>query len=297
MFNPDVAQLLEDGLQAIVRADERVGQAGATYLNNLLIRSESIASSYIEGHVVGPRRLAVEDLLRRGDAVASAVIRNVEITAQAINVLAEPTRPISRQDIEQLQHLVAPHTSYGLRTVQNWVGGDGYSPLRAQFVPPPETEVAALVDDLLEFINTSKLNPIAKAAIAHAQFETIHPFEDGNGRTGRALIHTILKLDGALRNILIPVSTVFAANKDAYIQGLTSYRSESADISPWVSGFVTALIAAANNAVLLSQAVTDLDHELEQQLTNYRADAGFRPHNHDQMPQSSNSYPYSNSGR
>lgn len=271
-----VAQL-EDALQAIVRADERVGQAGAIYLNNLLIRSESIASSFIEGHVVGPRRLAVEDLLRRGDVVALPVIRNVETTSQAIAELADPARPITLHDLEQLQQVVAPHTNYGLRTIQNWIGGDGYSPLRADFVPAPPAEVPELVDDLLRFINTSTLNPIAKAAIAHAQFETIHPFEDGNGRTGRALIHTILKRDGAVRNILIPISTVFAANKDAYIHGLTSYRAEDSNLEPWITGFTTAIIAAANNAVLLAEAVATLDTGLEQQLVTYRENAGIRP--------------------
>lgn len=276
-FDTALSAQLEDALQAAVRADERVGQSGAAYLNNLLIRSESIASSFIEGHVVGLRRLAVEDLLRRGDNVALAVIRNVETTVQAIAELADPNHTITASDVERLQQTVAPHTNYGFRASQNWVGGDGYSPLRAQFVPPPETEVPELIDDLLTFINSSELNPIAKAAIAHAQFETIHPFEDGNGRTGRALIHTVLKRDGALRNILIPISTVFAANKDAYIQGLTNYRSENGDISSWLTSFSAAVVAAANGAVRLAKATETLDPELEAQLTNYRQIVNLKP--------------------
>ncbi|MFX5957026.1 Fic family protein, partial [Acinetobacter baumannii] len=79
----------------------------------------------------------------------------------------------------------------GLRTEQNWVGGSGWSPIRAEFVPPPEMEVGRLVADLAAFVTRTEGNPVIRAAIAHAQFETIHPFIDGNGRMGRALIHTV----------------------------------------------------------------------------------------------------------
>ena len=77
-------------------------------------------------------------------------------------------------------------------------------------MPPPEGEVPRLVADLARFTTDTSGNPVVRAAIVHAQFETIHPFTGGNGRTGRALIHTVLRRADALRNTLIPISTVFA---------------------------------------------------------------------------------------
>ena len=79
-----------------------------------------------------------------------------------------------------------------IRTVQNWIGGSSYNPCSAAFVPPPPEDVPALLDDLISFCNDDGLPALAQAAIAHAQFETIHPFVDGNGRAGRVLIHLVL---------------------------------------------------------------------------------------------------------
>ncbi|MGQ7440741.1 Fic family protein, partial [Streptococcus suis] len=93
----------------------------------------------------------------------------------------------------------------------------------------PETEVGRLVADLAAFVTRTDGNPVIRAAIAHAQFETIHPFVDGNGRTGRALIHTVLRRSDALRSILILISTVFAGDTGAYISGLTAYRAGRLD--------------------------------------------------------------------
>jgi Fic/DOC family protein len=78
-----------------------------------------------------------------------------------------------------------------LRTEQNWIGGSDYDPCSASFVPPPPDEVANLIEDLCVFCNQDSLPAVAQAAIAHAQFETIHPFIDGNGRTGRAPVLSV----------------------------------------------------------------------------------------------------------
>ena len=134
------------------------------------------------------------------------------------------------------------------------MGGTGWSPLRAAFVPPPETEVARLVANLARFVTETSGNPVVRAAIAHAQFETIHPFIDGNGRTGRALIHTVLRRADAVRNVLIPISTVFAGDTDAYIGGLTAYRADPPALDEWVIGFALAAEKAAGNAVQLAEA-------------------------------------------
>lgn len=266
----------EDALAVLARADERIGARGR-YLNHLLIRSESISSSWIEGNRVTPKRLAIAELLHQGPRQALDVVANVRATEAAIAELADHTRPIEASDIVDLQHVIEPRLERGLRQEQNWVGGPGWSPLRAAFVPPPETEVPRLVADLARFVTDTSGNPVVRAAIAHAQFETIHPFIDGNGRTGRALIHTVLRRADALRNALIPISTVFAGDTDAYIAGLTDYRADPPALNEWVIGFAQAAEKAAGNAVRLAEDIAALDRDVYDRLVAFRRDRGLNP--------------------
>jgi Fic family protein len=266
----------EDALVVLARADERLAVQGG-YLNHLLIRSESISSSWIEGNRVTPKRLAIAELLHHGSRQALDVVANVRATEQAIAELADRSRPLTAEDIIDLQHVIEPRLERGLRQEQNWVGGPGYSPLRASFVPPPETEVPRLVTDLAGFLTETSGNPLVRAAIAHAQFETIHPFIDGNGRTGRALIHTVLRSTDAVRNTLIPISTVFAGGTDAYIAGLTGYRAEPPALDDWVIGFAQATERAAAGAVKLADDIAALDAELYEQLVQFRRAQGRIP--------------------
>jgi len=269
-------QAAEDAAAVLARADERIG-LGSRYLQYLLIRSESISSSWIEGNRVTPKRLAIAEFLNHGPSVALAVVATVHATEDAIANLAERPRPITVADIVDLQHLIEPRLKKGLRQEQNWVGGAGWSPLRADFVPPPETEVARLLDNLARFITETGGNPVVRAAIAHAQFETVHPFIDGNGRTGRALIHTILRRSDAVRHTLIPISTVFAGNTDAYIRGLSHFRADPPLLDEWIIGFAEAAEIAAGNAVTLAQDIQALDIEIFDRFVTYRRQSGLNP--------------------
>ncbi|NQX12701.1 Fic family protein [Microbacteriaceae bacterium VKM Ac-2855] len=275
-LGPEASGAAEAALVVLARADERIGERGR-FLNHLLIRSESISSSWIEGNRITPKKLAIAEILHHGTRVALDVVANVRATEEAITTLADRDRPVTTADIEALQHVIEPALEPGLRQAQNWVGGPGWSPLRADFVPPPETEVRRLVDDLAGFVTETSGNPIVRAAIAHAQFETIHPFADGNGRTGRALIHTVLRRADAVRNVLIPISTVFAGNTDGYIRGLSAFRTEPPQLDEWVVGFARATELAAANAVRLADDVVRLDEVLVQQLIAFRRDAGLSP--------------------
>lgn len=266
----------EDALAVLARADERIGVRGR-YLNHLLIRSESISSSWIEGNRVTPKRLAIAELLHQGPRQALDVVANVRATEAAIADLADRSRTITTDDIVDLQHVIEPRLERGLRQEQNWVGGAGWSPLRAAFVPPPETEVPRLVADLARFVTDTAGNAVVRAAIAHAQFETVHPFIDGNGRTGRALIHTVLRRADALRNALIPISTVFAGDTDAYIAGLTGYRADSPALDEWVIGFAQAAEKAAGNAVRLADDIAALDRDVYDRFVAYRRGRGMNP--------------------
>ncbi len=275
-IGPEAQRAAEDALALLARADERIGESGR-YLNHLLIRSESISSSWIEGNRITPKKLAIAEVLQQGNRVALDVIGNVRATEAAIDELSDRSRSVTVADIEALQHAIEPTLEYGIRTVQNWVGGSGWSPLRADFVPPPASEVARLVDDLARFVTATDGNPVVRAAIAHAQFETIHPFVDGNGRTGRALIHTVLKRADALRNTLIPISTVFAGDTNAYIAGLGDFRAAPPRLDAWIIAFSHAAERAAQNAAQLAADTRGLGERTLATLVAHRKAAGLSP--------------------
>jgi len=131
--------------------------------------------------------------------------------------------------------------------------------------------VVPLLEDLLGYVNQSDHPPLLKAAIAHAQFETIHPFIDGNGRTGRALIHAILKRDGITDRAVLPISTVFSTAKDHYIAGLTAFREEPPNVDLWVQEFCRSAVRAAGNVVLLKERADELDKLLLERHHAWRA--------------------------
>lgn len=261
--------------QAAVRADEAVGTEGV-FLNHMLIRSESIASSRIEGYRISPKRLAVADITGLERESALEVIANVRATELAIEALATKEQ-LTVDDLVDLQHTIAPDLDRGIRTIQNWIGGSSYSPLFAAYVPPPPELVPELLADLVEYVNESAHPGILKAAIAHAQFETIHPFIDGNGRTGRALIHTILRRDDVLRHALIPISAVFSTGQNSYIEGLAAYRKDSAGRETWVRSFAAATALAAEATIHLHKRVEVLNEALLTRLFAWRKGQGLTP--------------------
>jgi Fic family protein len=157
-----------------------------------------------------------------------------------------------------------------IRDVQNWIGGNDYNPCGATFVPPPPEEVMALLHDLCAFCNQDRYSPLMQAAIAHSQIETIHPFVDGNGRTGRALIQVILRRRNLAPAFVPPISVVLAANKPSYLRGLETYRE--GDVGEWVESFSVAATRAAHLAQRYLDMVEDLKAEWRAQLS-----ASLRP--------------------
>src|SRR6266496_6004418 len=217
-FIPDpVAGLdlaLPSNVAAAVSSAERVVDAlnrnpprmvSLEVLARRLLRAESVASSQIEGLVLSHRRLAraeAEEPDARDDT-ARSVLGNVTAMEQGV-ALGSSARPLRLSDILALHRVLmlattTPEIAGELRERQNWIGGNAYNPGRADFVPPPPELVKELLRDLVAFANRTDLPPVVQAAVAHAQFETIHPFADGNGRVGRALIHVVLRRRGLAR--------------------------------------------------------------------------------------------------
>jgi Fic family protein len=165
-----------------------------------------------------------------------------------------------------------PRLAGKVRDRQNWIGGNDYNPCGADFVPPPPDEIDDLLADLCEAINDDRHPPMLQAALVHAQFETIHPFDDGNGRTGRALIHVVLRRRGITPSYVPPISVVLAGARDRYIGGLTSFRD--GDLPGWAQYFAAAGSRAAHLASSYLAEVQALSETWRQRLRNAAAPRG-----------------------
>lgn len=161
-----------------------------------------------------------------------------------------------------------------VRTTQNWIGGNAFNPLDAAFVPPPPEQVPTLLDDLCRFVARVDLPPVVQAAIAHAQFETVHPFADGNGRTGRALIYAILRRRGEATRYIPPISLMLAAAPEAYIGGLNAYRA--GEVSGWCELFAEQTACAAGEAERLADEIESLEDEWLERAGKPRRDSAAR---------------------
>lgn len=230
-----------------------------------LLRCESAASSRIEGIVLSHKRLARAAYARagdrRGENRANEVLGNVAAMERAIELGAgaEPFTVADIQDIHRrlLRFTYDSEIAGVIRTQQNWIGGNDYHPVGAPYIPPPPEQVPGLLEDLCQFIARTDIAAVAQAGIAHAQFETIHPFLDGNGRTGRALIYTVLRRREAISNsYLPPISLLLAGELNNYIDGLGAYRS--GNVSSWCAQFADATMRAAMEAERLAASIEDL---------------------------------------
>jgi Fic family protein len=146
-----------------------------------------------------------------------------------------------------------------VRDMQNWIGGSDFSPIGADHVPPAVERVLPLLHDLVEFANRDDVPVIAQAAIAHAQFESIHPFTDGNGRIGRALIGAIFRRRGMTSITTPPVASSLAADQDGYFDLLGEYRRGMA--APIVRELADATRIAAEEALVSVRAIRALPGE------------------------------------
>lgn len=143
-----------------------------------------------------------------------------------------------------------------LRDVQNWLGGSDHSPFGAMFVPPPPQTVPGYLDDLLVFANRDDLPVLAQCAVAHAHFESIHPYTDGNGRIGRGLINSILRRRGVTSRTVVPLASALVAHRDRYFDQLTAYRR--GDPTPLTSQFASASHIAAAESRVTARRLDDL---------------------------------------
>lgn len=283
-------ELDEDAVAAVTAATRAMAGLNASApslasLNALassLLRSESAASSRIEGLAISQKRLARAaygaSQQEAGDRKALEVLGNVEAMKRAIE-LGSSGVVISVEDIQEI-HLTLLRFSAdrgiagAIREEQNWIGGNDYNPIGAAYVPPPPEQVSALLEDLCRFLARDDLAPIPQAAIGHAQFENIHPFVDGNGRVGRALIHAVLRRRGEATIYTPPISLALAAEPKDYVAGFGAYSG--GDVSGWCELFASATERAALEAAHMAYEIEDRQDAWLARLGNPRRDAAVR---------------------
>lgn len=276
----ELAGLISEAEAQIASLNREASPALAA-LARLLLRTESIASSKVEGMQAGARNLArgevAHDTGRQVGQDVAEILANVDAMQFAIETATEPTtiEPAQLIDIHRVLLAVSlPRRAGRIRDTQGWIGGNDYNPCGADYVPTPEDEIEPLLDDLCRFCSDDRLPPVVQAAIAHAQFETIHPFDDGNGRTGRALVQVLLRRRGLAPAFVPPISVVLAMEKERYIRGLIAFRED--DLSEWLEIFASAAARSADLAQRYLSKVAELQDSWRERLrgsSDLRSDA------------------------
>lgn len=269
----DVAGVVSEAEKAITDLNSSA-ERSLRPLARLLLRTESIASSRVEGMQVDARTLArAEAHQETGRSVgskAAEILANIDAMQLAVERAASADA-VTVEDLQEVHRVLlsrAVNSKIGglVRDSQNWIGGNPHNPCSADFVPAPPEDVAPLLSDLCSFANDNVLPPLVQAAIAHAQFETIHPFSDGNGRTGRALVQVILRRRNLTPNFVPPISVVLANDKNRYIHGLTLFRE--GEVAMWIEVFASATAQAALLASRYVGRVSQLQERWRDQLRN-----------------------------
>jgi Fic family protein len=263
-----VAQVGEASTE-LARFDELMGGEIA-HFSAILLRSESAASSRIENLTASARAIAEAEIGATRRNNAAEVVANTRTMVAALELAGD----IGESSILAMHHALMneadPSNAGRWRTEQVWIGGGNLGPHLALFVPPHHDRVPGAIADLVKFIARTDLPVLAHAALAHAQFETVHPFTDGNGRTGRALVQAMLRHGQLTRYVTVPVSAGLLADTSAYFGALTTYRQ--GDPGPIVSQFAQAAFKAVANGRVLVDELRQI-RQRWQQLVKARSDS------------------------
>lgn len=264
----------EDAITELARFDGQYGKQTAPFAA-ILLRSESASSSEIEQLTALPKNIALAELGARSGPNAALVVANTRAleSAVALSEHLDGAAIIAMQSV--LLGDSRPDQTGKWRGEQVWIGGGmSNSPHAASFVPPHHSRVAALMEDLVAFAQRTDLPALPQIAIAHAQFETIHPFPDGNGRTGRAIVHSMLHRLGITRNLTVPVSAGLLQDTSLYFAALTAYRE--GDLAPIIRAFSSACTASIDNGIRLIEQLNTFRESAFAETSARRGSAGWR---------------------
>lgn len=269
----DLATEIDEATQLLTRFDAEVGPGGLPFAS-ILLRTESASSSEIENLTSGARAIAEAELGERETGNAAQIVRNVRTMEAALSL----ANKLDGESIIAMQTALlgtfAPNLTGGWRDEQVWIGGSSLSPHLADFVPPHHDRVPAAMDDLVTFVARTDIPALAQVAIAHAQFETIHPFPDGNGRTGRAIVQAMLRHGRVTTNIAVPVSAGLLHDVKDYYSALTAYRR--GELRPIITAFTRAAGYAVVNGRQLVRDIGIIQADWEIKMRGLRSDAAAR---------------------
>lgn len=221
----------------------------------VLLRSESSSSSQIEQITANARAIAEAELTGDGSGNAVGIVDNMRAMADAV----DRAEAVTVAGIAEVQRTLLERHSprlVGWRSEPVWIGGRGSTPVTADFVAPDHGRIPAALEDLVTFAGRDDLPVLPQIAVVHAQFETIHPFADGNGRTGRALVHLMLRTKQLARTATVPISGGLLVGKDGYFEALGAYRD--GDAAPIIDVFNHAALTAVHHGRQLVGRMTAL---------------------------------------
>jgi Fic family protein len=278
--------------QAMTETDARFGKT-LTTLSSFLIRTEGVASSKIEQLESSATDYA---LALAGSRANMSAVSMVAAGAAIENLVssATPENGITQESILKAHKVLMesdPHDrdfAGRWRTMQNWIGGSDYSPRNALFVPPPPETVEMYMTDLVTFSRRSDISPLVQATLLHAQFESIHPFTDGNGRIGRALINAVLRTRGITAHTVVPLASALVANTTGYFAGLAQYRE--GDLAMLLNDFANGARIAAEETQQTASLFVELPQMWAERVSGRQDSAARRLLKHLLSVQSVNSH-------
>ncbi|MDE0066860.1 MAG: Fic family protein [Acidimicrobiaceae bacterium] len=270
----DVVAFLSETERILLETSSRMTPSAG---GDLCFWAESLGSSRIEG-VIPDTRCVVRALAKRqhtGEDVArgnvAEVIGNIDATTQAQQMLAKG-HPLQLQTLLDAHRTLmdataTPRLGGVVRTEQNWIGGNDWHPLDGDFVPLPPSMCHPLLNDLMAYLRSDGHPPLLQAALAHAQFETIHPFGDGNGRVGRALLYGILKRHVSPHSTMPPISLALSRNRDVYLDALAEFQTFVGDADDparsdatvrWLEVLATSVQQSSRSVLRYQEAIASL---------------------------------------
>jgi len=269
----DAAQLAADAAIELSRFDAELGERVAAFAP-VLLRSEAAASSQIENLTASARQILTAELGARAPSNALQIAAN----ARAMGIALALADDLSAASIGEMHRVLMEgqfrHTPGEYRKQPVWIGSGNDSPVGATYVAPAWDRVPALIDDLVAFARRGGLPALTAVAVTHAQFETVHPFTDGNGRTGRALAQSMLRHRGVTRSVAVPVSAGLLADVDGYHGALMDYRA--GDVDPIIRAFAMASLRAVGNARALVSEIDRIRRSWDARLTARRHSGAWR---------------------
>lgn len=278
-FSDRIRDRLERTAVTVARADERIGDRGRE-LEGLVAAGEGGWSTWMDGAWVRPQNVMVAQVFSRSTAGINAEvltsIRVMQATRDAVDRLGDPLQPITVTDLVEMHDRIEPEAP-GLRHEPSWLVRAGQIGDGVAVAPAPAERLPGLMDEVARYMSGTEGSGLLRCAISYAQLDSLHPFESGNGRTARTVLHALLRRTGVLRWSLLPVSTGFARPLADFERGMHRFRRGPDGVDDWLDTFCTALDHAALLLLELDAAVEELRGQLTERLLASRAARGRSP--------------------